>query len=54
MEGAITISLEEYKKLIDTSVRVSVFADFVNREKYSIDRTDCGKFLGFEVENKED
>ena len=49
MEEKITISVEEYKKLLEASVRISVFADFVNREKYNIDREDCGKYLGFEV-----
>lgn len=50
----ITISAEEYRKLLETSVRVSVFADFVNGSKYSIDREDCGRFLGFEVVVRED
>lgn len=51
----ITITVEEYKKLLEASVRINAFADFVNREKYNINREDCGKYLGFEVaENKED
>lgn len=50
----ITISAEEYRKLLETSVRVGVFADFVNRSKYRIDREDCGRFLGFEVVKMED
>lgn len=48
-ERNITIPVEEYKKLLETSVRVSVFADFVNGSKYSIEQEDCGRFLGFEV-----
>jgi len=48
-ERNITIPVEEYKKLLKMSVRVSVFADYVNQSKYSIDREDCGRFLGFEV-----
>lgn len=48
-EKMITIPVEEYKKLLETSVRVGVFADYVNQSKYSIDREDCGRFLGFEV-----
>ena len=53
-EKNITITTEEYKKLLETSVRVVVFADFVNGIKYSIDREDCGRFLGFEVVKTED
>lgn len=50
----ITIPLEEYKKLLEASVRIGIFADFVNGSKYSIDREDCGKFFGFEVVNAEE
>lgn len=54
-EKMITIPVEEYKKLLETSVRVGIFADYVNSEKYSIGREDCGKYLGFEVvDHKED
>lgn len=53
-ERNITITMEEYKKLLETSVRVGIFADFVSRSKYSIDREDCGRFLGFEVVKEED
>ena len=53
-EKMIAIPVEEYKKLLETSVRVSVFADFVNGSKYSIDREDCGRFLGFEVVEHEE
>lgn len=52
--GDVTITMEEYKLLLEASVRIQVFADYVNREKYSIDREVCGRFLGFEVEEKED
>lgn len=48
-ERNITIPVEEYKKLLEMSVRVSVFAEHVNQSKYSIDREDCERFLGFEV-----
>lgn len=53
-EKMIAILVEEYKKLLETSVRVSVFADFVNGSKYSIDRENCGRFLGFEVVEHEE
>ena len=53
-ERNITITTEEYKKLLEESVRVSVFADFVNSSKYSIDQEECGRFLGFGVVKAED
>lgn len=54
MEGRIAISVETYKELLEASVRINVFADFVNRSKYSINREDCGRFFGFEVVKVED
>ncbi len=53
-ERNITISVEEYKKLLEASVRIDVFADYVNQSKYSVDREGCGRFLGFEVVKEED
>lgn len=53
-EKTITIPVEEYKKLLEASVRISVFIDFVNGSKYSIDCEECGKFFGFEVMKSED
>lgn len=47
--GEVTISTEEYKKLLELSVRINMFADFVNSENYSIGRECCGRYLGFEV-----
>ena len=52
--GEITIPVEEYKKLLECKVRSELFADFVNNEKYSIDRDTCASFLGFEIKEKED
>lgn len=49
----ITIPMEEYKRLLETHTRVEVFKAFVNKEKYNIDRQECGVFLGFEVANGE-
>lgn len=55
MGETITIPLEEYKKLLEVSVRAGIFAEYVNSEKYSIiDLEDCGRFLGFKVSEKED
>ncbi len=50
----ITIPLEEYKMLLETQVRIRVFSEFVNKEKYSISRTECAVLLGFELTNTED
>lgn len=47
-EEKITISVNEYKRLLETSVRVEIFADHVNKRSY-LDREDCGKYLGFKV-----
>lgn len=48
-EGKVIISIEEYKKLIKIQARLDMFADFVNNEKYSIDRKECAMYLGFEL-----
>lgn len=50
----ITITTEEYKKLMEAFVRIKIFTDFVNCSEYSIDRKDCGTILGFKVVEKED
>ena len=52
MLGCITISLEEYKSLLDMQTRVNVFAEHVKNEKY-IEKEDCAKFLGFSLKNNE-
>lgn len=52
--GDITISIEEYKRLLEASIRIDIFADYVNNQKYSIEREKCGGYLGFNVKNKED
>lgn len=51
MEGKIEIPVEEYKRLLETSVRVSIFEDYVKKSAYSIDRDVCGHYLGFEVKD---
>ncbi|MEZ3506868.1 MAG: hypothetical protein K1W10_08000 [Lachnospiraceae bacterium] len=45
----VTIPFEEYKKLVEAQVRVEVFAEYVNREQYSIEREKCAGFLGFKL-----
>lgn len=52
--ASITISMEEYKELIQTKVRIDVFAKYVNSAEYSIGRRTCSNFLGFDLnESKE-
>ena len=50
--GEITVSMEEYKELVACKVRIEVFGHFVNKTKYSISPDECAKFLGFELEVK--
>lgn len=56
-EGFVKISLEEYRDLLDAQSRIDVFAEYVNNERYSIEREKCSMILGFylgEKEEKED
>lgn len=53
-ENTITISTDEYRKLLELSIRAKLFTDYVNKEKYSISREDCGRFLGFSVSSTEE
>lgn len=53
-EEKITITTEEYRHLLETFTRVKIFADYVSRENYSIDRKICAMYLGFDIEDKED
>lgn len=50
--NTVTISTSEYVRLLERSIRVDIFAQYVNKSQYSIDREKCGDYLGFEV--KED
>lgn len=52
--GEITISLEEYKKMVELQVRANMFAEHVKACKYSIDKDDCARFLGFKLQEEED
>ena len=52
--GEMTISVEEYKNLLECKVRSELFADFVNNEKYSIDRASCASYIGFDLKEKKD
>lgn len=47
--GEITITTEEYKKLLKTQARVEVFEQYVKIQEFSISRIECACFLGFEL-----
>lgn len=47
--GEITITTEEYKELFKTQARVEVFEKYVKSQEFSISRTECAWFLGFEL-----
>ena len=51
MDGAVVITSEEYKDLLDTATRVKMFVEYVKQEKYAINRSVCGQYLGFEVKD---
>lgn len=52
-EGFVKISLEEYRNLLDAQSRIDVFAEYVNKEKYSIEREKCATMLGFGLKEDE-
>ena len=52
--GEITISTKEYRELVEASVRISVFADFVKAKKYGVKKEECASFLGFFLEDEKD
>ena len=52
--GKITISVEEYKNLLECKLRSELFADFVNNEKYSLYRETCASYIGFDLKEKKD
>lgn len=53
-EKMVTIPAEEYRNLLEGFIRIKVFAEFVNSERYSIEKKDCARFLGFNIDDKED
>ena len=50
---SVTIPLEEYRVLVEVFTRVRIFTEYVQSEKYAIDRKKCGIFLKFEVDDGE-
>lgn len=54
MGESIAISVEEYKKLLEASVRIEVFSDFVKRSDYSVSKEECERHLGIGIRKQED
>lgn len=50
----VTITMEEYKKLLEAQIRIKVFSEFVSSEKYAIERRQCAGLLDFELAETED
>lgn len=48
----ITIPIEEYKKLIEVQMRVNIFAEHVKASDYRIEKEDCARFLGFQLQDE--
>lgn len=51
--NTVTISLDEYKDLLEKTARIKVFENYVSAEKYSINKEMCGTILGIEVSKTE-
>ncbi len=52
--GEVTITVMEYKKLLEAKIRINIFAEAVNHSSYSMGREECANYLGFELEEKEE
>ena len=46
MEEKITIPMEEYKRYIELSVRMKVLVEYIEGEKYSLDKERIKSTLG--------
>lgn len=46
MEEKITITKEEYKRYIELSVRIKVLVEYIEKEKYSLDKERIKSTLG--------
>lgn len=49
----VTLTKEEYRKLLESEIKIKLFAKYVNCKTYSISRKECAELLGFELERKE-
>lgn len=51
--GETTITTKEYKELIEAQTRINIFADYVKASEYRIERKECARFLGFEIQEED-
>lgn len=54
MEEKIAVTIAEYKRLIEIGVRAKVLEDYVNSEKYSLDKSRVRSIMGFANAEEED
>lgn len=50
----ITLTTEEYKRLLEAEVRAKVLLDYVDNEKYSLDKNRVRTIIGFPIKEDED
>ena len=48
-EVMVSVPLSAFMQLNDMAGRTAAFVDYVNAEKYAIDREICAAILGFEL-----
>lgn len=48
-EVMVSVPLNTIMQLMDVAGRTTAFVDYVNAEKYAIDREVCAAILGFEL-----
>lgn len=51
-DNMITIPAEEYKRLLESAIRIEIFSKFVNENAY-ISKKECGSYLKFEVKEND-
>lgn len=50
-ELMISIPVSEYKELLQKEASIKAFENFVNRHSYTIEKEECGAFLGFRTQD---
>lgn len=54
VEEKIAVTIAEYKRLIEIGVREKVLEDYVNSEKYSLDKSRVRSIMGFAGAEEDD
>lgn len=52
--NTVTISVEEYKKLLEIQVRTDILKEYTIPQTYSVSRGMIARILGFELSNVEE